>query len=170
MVRYHLDEQGVWRCPPGEAYAAKYGLAYRVWASDQVNWAAQDNALFLEDYYQDLERLVVPEVTLAVLTQVVKDSPGILLSDLRAQTSIPADLINIAIARHDLYVDAAIYWLSEPWRTPVFLTRQVARTFSLPNSQEGKGGGTSHFPVTPENFTAEGRALLEQASEADLAT
>src|SRR6266487_5516454 len=42
--RYRLDERGVWRCPPGEAYAAKYGLAYRVWTSDQVNWAAQDNA------------------------------------------------------------------------------------------------------------------------------
>jgi putative transposase len=105
-----------------------------------------------------------------VLAQVVKDHPGIFLSDLRAQTSIPADLINIAIARHDLYVDAATYRLSEPWYTPVFLTRQAARTFSLPKSQGGKGGGTSPFSVTPENFTAEGQALLEQASEADLAT
>ncbi|HVB72748.1 MAG TPA: Mu transposase C-terminal domain-containing protein [Ktedonobacteraceae bacterium] len=168
--RYRLDERGVWHCPPGETHAAKYGLTYRVWASDQVNWAAQENALFLEDYYQDLERLVVPEVALMVLAQVVKDRPGILLSDLRAQTRVPADLINIAIARHDLYVDAATYRLSEPWHTPVFLTRQAARTFPLPKPQEGKGGGTSPFPVTPENFTAEGRALLEQASEADLAT
>lgn len=168
--RYHLDEQGVWRCPPGEAYAAKYGLTYRVWASDQINWAAQDNALFLEDYYQDLERLVVPEVTLVVLTQAVKDHPGILLSDLRAQTRVPADLINIAIARHDLYIDAAAYRLSEPWRTPVFLTRQVARLFSLSKPQEDIAGSASSLPVTPENFTPEGRALLEQASETDLAT
>ena len=168
--RYRLDERGVWRCPPGEAHAAKYGLTYRVWASDQVNWAAQENALFLEDYYQDLERLVVPEVALMVLAQVVKDHPGIFLSDLRAQTSIPADLINIAIARHDLYVDAATYRLNEPWHTPVFFTQQAARLFSLQNRQESKGGGTSPFPITPENFTAEGRALLEQASEADLAT
>src|SRR5215470_6269043 len=105
--RYRLDERGVWRCLPGEAYAAKYGLTYRVWASDQVNWAAQENALFLEDYYQDLERLVVPEVALAVLTRVVKEHPGILLSDLHSETRVPADLINIAIARHDLYVDVA---------------------------------------------------------------
>jgi len=47
--RYKLDEQGVWRCPPGEAFAAKYGLSYQVWSSDQINWAAQENALFLED-------------------------------------------------------------------------------------------------------------------------
>lgn len=168
--RYRLDEQGTWRCPPGEAHAAKYGLTYRVWASDHVNWAAQENALFLEDYYQDLERLVVSEVTLAALTQVVKDHPGILLSDLRTETSIPADLINIAIARHDLYVDAAKYRLSDASRTPVFLTRQVARLFSLPKPQEDKEGRVSPLPVTPESFTAEGRALLEQASETDLAT
>ncbi len=157
--RYRLDERGVWHCPPGETHAAKYGLTYRVWASDQVNWAAQENALFLEDYYQDLERLVVPEVALMVLAQVVEDHPGIFLSDLRAQTSIPADLISIAIARHDLYVDAATYRLSEPWHPPVFLTRQAARTFSLPKPQEGKGGSASPLPATPENFTAEGRTL-----------
>src|SRR6266446_3543222 len=168
--RYHLDERGIWSCPPGEAYAAKYGLTYRVWASDQVNWAVQDNALFLEDYYQDLERLVVPEVVLAVLTRVVKEHPGILLSDLRAETSIPADLINIAIARHDLYVDVATYRLCEPWHTPVFLNRRAARTSSTYQGQENEAAGASSLPVTPANFTEEGRAVLEQASDADLAT
>jgi len=168
--RYRLDERGVWRCPPGEVYAAKYGLTYRVWASDQINWATQDNALFLEDYYQDLERLVVPEVALEVLTQLVKEHPGIMLSDLRTGTSIPADLINIAIARHDLYVDVATYRLCEPWRTPVFLNRQVARTYSKPKGQEDEVAVASPLPVTPANFTAEGRTLLEQASDVDLAT
>ena len=32
----------------------------------------------------------------------------------RQQEDIPADLINIAIARHDLYVDLGRYRLSEP--------------------------------------------------------
>src|SRR6266581_8304957 len=40
--RYVFDEDGTWRCPPGEAYAAKYGLFYQVWTSDQINWAAQE--------------------------------------------------------------------------------------------------------------------------------
>ncbi len=168
--RYRLDERGIWHCPPGEAYAAKYGLTYRVWASDQVNWAAQENALFLEDYYQDLERLVVPEVVLAVLTQVVRDHPGILLSDLRTETRVSADLINIAIARHDLYVDVATYRLCEPWHTPVFLHRQAARSFSPSQEQENSAVVASSLPVTPANFTEEGRAVLEQASETDLAT
>src|SRR5207302_5924079 len=59
--RYKLDEQGRWRCPPGEAVAAKYGLTYRVWSSEEINWAAQSNWQYLEDYYQDIERLQVPD-------------------------------------------------------------------------------------------------------------
>src|SRR5258707_6319777 len=35
--RYRIDEQGRWRCPPGEALAAKDGLVYRAYASGQVN-------------------------------------------------------------------------------------------------------------------------------------
>jgi len=126
--RYQLDEQGKWRCPPGEAFAAKYGLFYHVYASDQVNWAAQDNWLFLEDYYQDLERLCIPETTLEMLYRQVSEHPGITLADLRnARPDIPADLINIAIASHTLYVDLNRYRLSEPWRTPVFSSRPNAR-------------------------------------------
>ncbi len=75
--RYVRDEQGMWRCPPGEAFAAKYGLTYQVWSSDNINWAAQENALFLEDYYQHLDRLVVPESTLAILHRLVEKHPGI---------------------------------------------------------------------------------------------
>ncbi len=126
--RYQLDEQGKWRCPPGEAFAAKYGLFYHVYASDQVNWAAQDNWLFLEDYYQDLERLTIPETTLEMLYRQVSEYPGITLADLReACHDVPADLINIAIARHALYVDLSRYRLSEPWQTPVFPSRPDAR-------------------------------------------
>lgn len=126
--RYQLDEQGRWRCLPGEAYAAKYGLFYEVYASDQINWAAQDNWLFLEDYHQHLDRLQVAEADLHLFAQIVREQPGILLSDLHLQAEgIHTDAINIAIVRHALYVDLATYWLSEPWRTPVFPSRSTAR-------------------------------------------
>ncbi len=82
--------------------------------SDNINWAVQDNALFLEDYYQDLDRLTVPETALAALHPLVEERPGLTLADLEKASEVPADLINIAIARHDLYVDLAIYRLSEP--------------------------------------------------------
>ena len=121
------DQSGQWRCPPGEVFAAKYGLTYQVRASDQINWATQDNWLYLEDYYQDLEKLVVPEADLERLFQLVDKYPRISLADLRVAASpISADQINIAIANYALYVDLGSHRLTEPSRTPVWLSREVA--------------------------------------------
>ena len=167
--RYGLDEQGVWRCPPGEAFAAKYGLTYQVWSSDQINWAAQENALFLEDYYQDLDRLTVKDQTLAILFRLVEEHPGIFLSELQIASEIPADLINIAIARHDLYVDLATYRLSEPWRTPVFRSQRQARARLKPQAKE-EVVACSNAAESSSSLTPEGQELLDLAREMDLAT
>jgi putative transposase len=167
--RYVLDEKGQWRCPPGEAFAAKHGLTYQVWSSDQINWAVQDNTLYLEDYYQDLERLNIPETTLEILYRFVDEHPGITLADLRAAAhDVPADLINIAIARHALYVDLATYRLSEPWRTPVFRSRPLARASSQSRDQGNEMVTESKDRAS--RITSEGQALLDQASDVDLAT
>src|SRR5579872_986173 len=163
--RFVRDEQGVWHCPPGETFAATYGLTYRVWSSDQINWIAQDNAIYLEDYYQHLEQLHVPKHTLAVLFQLVDEQPGIKLADLReAAEGIPADLINIAIARHNLSVDLGRYRLSEPAHTPVFRQENATPDPVLNDHEQ---------PCLPTEvslrFTPEGQAVFEHAKEADLA-
>jgi putative transposase len=167
--RYVRDEHGIWRCPPGETLAAKYGLTYRVWSSDQINWAAQDNALYLEDYYQDLERLQVPKEILETIIGLVNEHPGIILADLKsiaAGTGISADLIHIAIAKHDLYVDLSHSRLSEPQRVPVYLHKETPlAALSLTNHDV--------FPletVAVSSLTLEGQTLLETASERDLQT
>jgi putative transposase len=141
-----------------------------VWASDQANWAVQENALYLEEYYQDFERLIVPEVSRSILSQLVNEHPGIFLSDLRRESAIPADLINLAIAKHDLYVDLATYRLSEPSRTPVFRNRHQARAYAQPNVQDSKSVSSSISPLAISNLTTEGRALLEHASDVAIAT
>ncbi len=166
--RYVQDEHGTWHCLPGEAYAAQHGLTYHVWAGDQVNWAMQDNTLYLEDYYQHLVQLVLPEESLRRLHELVDEHPGIMLSDLRAITpAIPADCINLAIAKHALYVDLTTYRLSEPWHTPVWHSRHQART-SVPSS--GPPSPEGEFPAEmPSGLTQLGRELLEHASDADLA-
>ncbi len=167
--RFTQDEQGVWHCPPGETFAATYGLTYRVWSSDQINWIAQDNAIYLEDYYQNGEQLHVPEQTLAVLFQLVDGQPGITLADLReAAGDISADLINIAIARHDLFVDLGRYRLSEPAHTPVFRQEDWTPDPVPPvlNDYELHSLSTE----APSRFTLEGQALFEQAKDADSAT
>ena len=75
--RYVQEKPGVWRCPPGETYATTYRLTYQVWASDQINWVKQDNFLYLEDYYQDLEQLVIPDEILERLQKLVDEHAGI---------------------------------------------------------------------------------------------
>jgi putative transposase len=128
--RYLLDEHGHWCCPPGEAFAARYGLTYRVRSSDQINWVAQENSLYLEDYYQNLEKLVMPSEELSMLHQMVQEHPGITLAELRAIASpISADTINIAIARGTLYVDLACVRLSEPEQVPVWCSHEIARAY-----------------------------------------
>jgi putative transposase len=128
--RYEKDEKGNWRCPPGEKYAAEFGLTYRVYASEQINWAAQDNWLYIEDYYQDLERLEVSEANLARLYQLVDEHKGIALADLRLEASgITSDGINIAIARHSLFVDLNHHRLCEAWRAQVFTDQETALTY-----------------------------------------
>ena len=155
--------------PPGEEFAAKYGLTYRVWSSDEINWAIQDNTLYLEDYYQDLERLHIPETALKILYRTVDEHPGITLADLRAAAhDVPTDLINIAIARQALYVDLATYRLSEPWRTPVFRTRPLARASTQSRDQNNERVRAPEERIA--RITPEGQVLLEQASDIDLAT
>jgi putative transposase len=144
-TRYVLDELGQWRCPPGEAFAAKYGLTYRVRASDQINWAAQDNWLYLDDYYQDLGKLEISETDLAALHQIVQEHPGMTLADLRAMASpIRSEQINIAIARHALYVDLSAHRLTEPERTPVFRDQKSALTYHHRGKQPASLGIAAH--------------------------
>ncbi len=128
--RYALDEHGTWRCPPGEAFAQRLGLTYHIRAADQINWVVQDNWLFLDEYFQDLERLMVPQEALETLQRKVSEHPGITLADLHRQLpEIPTDLINIAIAKHQLFVDLLTHRLTDRERTPLYRNEQTARAF-----------------------------------------
>jgi transposase InsO family protein len=50
--RYRSDDETAWRCPPGESYAATYGLYYRVRCSRDIHWVFQRNIQFMEDYFR----------------------------------------------------------------------------------------------------------------------
>ncbi len=152
--RYVLDEQGTWRCPPGEAAAGRLGLTYQVRASDQINWVIQDNWQILEDYYQDLERLTVAQEALLVLSHLVDQLPGITLADLhRAAPHIPTDWVNIAIAKRLLYVDVLSHRLAERERTPVYRDEATARAC------------TYRTHVSPEQGTLAHPVVLEQGQQ-----
>src|SRR5438034_4046304 len=46
----YAQESGCWRCPPGEAYATRCGLSYRVRSAKEIHWRLQRNILFIHDY------------------------------------------------------------------------------------------------------------------------
>lgn len=103
--------------------------------------------LNLVDYYQDLEHLQAPDAELETLHSIVSAAPGLMLADLRLEAqNIPSDIINIAIARHDLYVDMNTYRLCEPGRTPVFCNRKMSLTFSH-NVEGSENIGLEAHPV-----------------------
>jgi len=101
--------------------------------------------LYLEDYYHDLDTLVVPEAELERLYQIIDEHPGITLADLRAAASpIRSDQINIAIARHALYVDLAAHRLTEPGRTPIFCNHETARAYRHRGDHADDVGSDAH--------------------------
>src|SRR5579859_1387417 len=48
--RYQPRSDGSWSCPPGEAYAEKLGLSYRVFSSKEINWTFYQNMRSLGEY------------------------------------------------------------------------------------------------------------------------
>jgi len=51
--RFGVDDQGEWRCPPGEEYARLFGLYYRLYSSKKINWTFHRNFELLQDYYDN---------------------------------------------------------------------------------------------------------------------
>jgi len=52
--RYVKDKEGNWRCPPGEEYAQKYGLGYRLVTSAQLDSIRSRNWNWLGNYFSKL--------------------------------------------------------------------------------------------------------------------
>jgi len=52
--RYVRLDDGRWRCPPGEAYAAAFGSFYRLRSSEELNPLLVRNLVFLGDYLRDV--------------------------------------------------------------------------------------------------------------------
>ena len=92
-----------------------------------------------------------------------------MLADLRSIATgegISADFINIAIAKHDLYVDLTAYRLSEPQRAPVYRQKEATQVAVSLNNQDWHPLEAS----VVSSLTLEGQTLLEYASERDLQT
>jgi transposase InsO family protein len=130
--RYRLDQEGRWACPPGEEYAAQYGLTYRIFSSAAINWIEQRNWLFLADYLQ-ADCPLVDDATRRVIQGIVAGDPGLTLAQLyqRVKQVATSDTINILIATAQIYVDLRACVVAEPEYVPVFRDAAMAEAYAI---------------------------------------
>lgn len=137
MPSRYQKEEGRWRCPPGEEYADKHGLYYRVRSSSEIDWVYQRNVLFLEDYFS-ANVPEIPEEDRNKILSLVATRPGIALSDLLQATEGDSDVVYAMIATDRIYVDLHTAPLVEPERVQVFRDQQMARSFTVINETSAR--------------------------------
>src|SRR5262249_49026535 len=130
--RFQYDEiDRLWRCPPGEGYAARLGLDYRVKSSAGIDWIYQRNVLFLEDFLR-AETLEISAEMVDYLRSRVAASPGTPLADLLSETmrhGLTGDCVYAAIVTGQIYVDLSAAPLAEPERVRVYFDESNARLY-----------------------------------------
>ena len=102
---YCLDEKGIWRCPPGEQYAAQFGLTFTVYAAGRDGAPLTRNLNFLEDYFRPSCPKPSPALEKEVIS-IVRLSEGIRYPDLlKSVAALTRDNLNYLIAHFSVYVD-----------------------------------------------------------------
>jgi putative transposase len=143
-ARYVRSDNQGWHCPPGEEYARKFGLYYRVRSSAEVNWALQRNLRFLEDYLRadDQQRLISQQAKLSVIS-LLAAHPGMTLRELFNRAKATTDEIYLLLVTNEVFVDLLATPLVEPDRVHVFLDQDTAFAYSqitrlrLPSPADG---------------------------------
>lgn len=123
--RYQKDEQGTWRCLPGEVYAAQFGLSYRLRSNIEIDWNLFNNLEFLHEYLVATHLTVLQSSYDNLLTYVDKQQ-GITLKQLLQAELATIDDVYLLIARRELYVDLRAARLTEPERVKVYTNRTAA--------------------------------------------
>lgn len=142
--RYVRDEQGKWRCPPGEALATPLGFYYHVRSSAEIDEIFQRNLRFLS-YYLLEKDLVVSEEARQEILRGIRHEPGItlrlLLSQMHTATS---DELYTLLAQEALYADLSAAPLAEPERLHLFLNEATAQAWAV--TQAALSSPSPHHP------------------------
>lgn len=128
---YVADGPGRWRCPPGEEYAASYGLAFKIRSSAETNWTVVRNAEFLADYLDERTPPADKDQTSRVMA-VLDGQAWIRLKDLlEADHGASTDTIYKMIADGLLFIFIDRDLLTEPERTYVFRDKLSAEAYRI---------------------------------------
>jgi transposase InsO family protein len=124
---YQKLDDGTWVCPPGNIFAQRYGLSFKLRSSDENDWIFIRNVAFLSDYLDEQW----PPVTRYDADQVLAHFEGkswVLLDDLvNGSGKSEADIVNKLIADKELYVDLHKDLLAEPRFAKVFRDEITAK-------------------------------------------
>jgi putative transposase len=155
--RYCRDAVGDWRCPPGERFAAQFGLLYRLRSSSEIDWVVQRNLRFLNDYL--IKPPAVDQRTAETVLALVKEWPGMQLATLLDMLSeAQADDIHTLIASGRIYVDLHAAALAEPQQVQLFPDQETASAYAMVGKARTNDGG----------IVADLPQLLAEANPADL--
>ena len=116
--RYKRDENDIWRCPPGEAFAIQYGLQFQVKSTREINWALVRNLEFLSEYYLASCPEPSKEGT-CIIGVAFAGERWMTLNDLLGLDGVEADVVYALVAKNVLFVDLNDELLSEPQYTIV---------------------------------------------------
>jgi hypothetical protein len=122
--KFVLTADGTWRCPPGEAEAAKFGLYYKVFSSAEIDRKLYRNTVFLEDFLRT-NSPAAPEQAKASILKIVSAQEGLSLSKLlilNAELGQETDIIYQLIASGVVYVDLRAEALINQDRVQVYTT------------------------------------------------
>jgi len=122
--RYFKDDNGQWRCPPGEEAAARLGLKYRVRTPATFDPNEVINLKFLDDY-KTFDPDTIEGATIDKIEALFLGAPSHRLIDLQAQLH-PGELdaLYSHIYHRRLYVDLSAAPLTEPERVRVFWNQE----------------------------------------------
>src|SRR5260370_24203705 len=138
--RYQRDENGHWRCPPGESYAAQYGLTYKVRSSAELNPIYVRNLSFLDDYLLDPD-LRVDDAALKRMRELFAEEPVITLEVLLEH--VEAQHIYRALLLKHLYVDLNAAPFADSAYVHIFRDEEVGRAYLILTESPYRPPGSS---------------------------
>lgn len=135
MPNRYVMKDGVWRCPPGEEYAAQFGFYYKIRSSSEINRIFYRNMIYLDDYFRATTREVEEKVK-QVIIETVEKKPGIKVLDLLKLEDVTADDINILIAKNQIYVDLFNDVLAEPDLVYVYKNKSISEAYQIRKTRQ----------------------------------
>jgi transposase InsO family protein len=119
-----------WRCPPGEAFAAAYGLNFSVWVDTSVNQIFLANVKFLSDFL-DVDAPAVVSQMEKEIYDAFEGANSILLKDLIGTfDGIRSGAIYKLIADRKLFFNWDVDSIAEARFTRIFRDERVMAAYS----------------------------------------